>query len=142
MEKKKIDEVDINEPKVFTKKSTTKKAPAKKKIVKEEVVKEEPKNEIITEQYQYKGEGQLIMDKPSTPLTLIEPVKQPSNKEIFENLSREKQFFTLKYNGSLIYDSEGKPYSKIFNDLSFEEDGFILYNKKYSYDGLNFKFKR
>lgn len=139
---KKIDEVNINEPKVFTKKTPAKKKPAPKK-----------KEAVITEQYQYKGEGELIMDKPSEPLqvsiqepvqiTIPEPVikKGFSNKEIFENLSRERQNFVLKYNGSLIYDTEGK-LNKISKDLSFEEDYFVLYGRKYLYDGLNFKFKR
>jgi hypothetical protein len=43
--------------------------------------------------------------------------------------------------GSLIYDSVGK-LNKIFKDLKFEEEYFLLYGEKYSYDGLSFNFKR
>lgn len=94
------------------------------------------KEETIIENYQYSGEGELIQDKPSTPL-----IQNISNKTRYYNLANDGLNFTLIYRGSLIYDTIGK-LNKIFNDLTFEDDYFTLYGQQYSYDGLCFKFKR
>ena len=102
------------------------------------------KKDKIIEQYQYKPEGneELIMDKPSEPLNKKETeviMKQEkiiakSNKELYESYIKELKFFSLSVNGEIIYDSSiDKSKEK---PIKFENDFFILYGKKYSYNGL------
>jgi len=119
----------------------------KKKSTKEP---KEEKLENLNDANKYKGKGKLIQDMPSQPLIvekLLEPtpvpapVKVVSNKEMYYKMVMEGLNFILKYNGSIIYDSEGK-LSKVLKDLAFENNGFTLYGKPYSYDGLSFQYKR
>lgn len=102
------------------------------------------KKDKIIEQYQYKTEGneQLIMDKPSVPLTKKdsevimkqEKVIAKSNKELYESYIKELKFFSLSVNGDIIYDSSIDKSKE--SSVKFENDYFILYGKKYSYNGL------
>ena len=102
------------------------------------------KKDKIIEQYQYKTEGneQLIMDKPSVPLTKKdsevimkqEKVIAKSNKELYESYIKELKFFSLSVNGDIIYDSSIDKSKD--SPIKFENDYFILYGKKYSYNGL------
>jgi len=118
------------------------------------------KAEETTEQYQYVPEEdeKLIMDKPSEPLTkkdspvkeiieeiiISEPVKKKeikkiaptmkSNKELYESYIRELKKFSLSINGEIIYDSNIDKTGNV--PVKFENDYFILYGKKYSYNGL------
>lgn len=102
------------------------------------------KKDKIIEQYQYKTEGneQLIMNKPSVPLTKKdsevimkqEKVIAKSNKELYESYIKELKFFSLSVNGDIIYDSSIDKSKE--SSVKFENDYFILYGKKYSYNGL------
>ena len=116
------------------------------------------KENSVTEQYQYKNEEELelITDKPSLPLIknddnkndLIIPVVDDkslnvkiekniimrSNKELYESYIKDLKYFSLILNGEVIYDSSIDK-SKDFV-VKFENDFFILYGKKYSYNGL------
>ena len=127
--------------------SSTKKKPTKVKEpvgVKTTKKEETKKVEKLDEVYTYKGEGELIQDKPTQPLQVTPPIQQIktlSNKDTFNALVTDGTDFTLSYMGSLIYDSVGK-LNKVFKDLKFEEEYFILYGDKYSYDGLSLSFKR
>jgi len=57
-----------------------------------------------------------------------------SNKELYESYIKELKKFSLTLNGEVIYDSSIDK-SK-YSPLSFEDDYFVLYGKKYSYNGL------
>jgi len=97
-----------------------------------------------TEQYQYvPGENeQLIMDKPSDPLNKIQPlimkseqkIVVKSNKELYQSYLKELRNFSLSLNNDVIYDSSIDKSKD--SPLKFENDYFILYGKKYSYNGL------
>lgn len=103
-----------------------------------------------TEQYQYISQEneQLIVDKPSEPLIKKDSIMKTqteanpiikSNKELYESYLKELKHFYLIINGEIIYDSsldKTKEYS-----VKFENDYFILYGKKYSYNGLRIQKK-
>lgn len=100
----------------------------------------------FTEQYQYIPEEneELIMDKPSEPLNKLiekesilikkESPKIKSNKELYESYIKELKKFSLSINGDIIYDSSIDKTGE--SPIKFENDYFILYGKKYSYNGL------
>jgi len=100
--------------------------------------------EQLTEQYQYIPEEneKLIMDKPSEPLITKKdlPVMKSekaiikSNKELYESYIKELKKFSLSINGEIIYDSSIDKTKE--SPVKFENDYFILYGKKYSYNGL------
>jgi len=99
------------------------------------------KKEIeITESYQYNGEGDLIIDKPSQPLIRKEPIMKEqkpavkSNKELYESYVKELVNFSLSINNEILYDSSLDKLKEY--PVKFENDYFILYGKKYSYNGL------
>jgi len=118
--------------------------------------KQKDKVENLTEQYKYKGEGELIKDKPSKPLKkvkkptpkpkevvvekkiAVESKPQPTRKDIYVSMLKENRPFVLKMNGSVIFDSEVNDIMK----LCFEENYFAIGHEKHSYAGLNFKFKK
>ena len=96
-----------------------------------------------TEQYQYVPEEneQLIMDRPSEPLNKIhspimkhEQKEVKSNKELYVSYLKELRNFSLSLNGEVIYDSSIDKSKE--SPLKFENDYFVLYGKKYSYNGL------
>jgi len=100
-----------------------------------------------TEQYQYiPGENeQLIIDRPSNSLNKIqspimkseqkiEKIVVKSNKEIYQSYLKELRNFSLNLNNEVIYDSSIDKSKD--SPLKFENDYFILYGKKYSYNGL------
>ena len=130
-------------------------------------------SENITEQYQFKSDSEtnLIVDKPSKPLTkmikkqkdvevinaeierelesnesiieiknesinekknIVQNIK--SNKEIYETYVKELKYFSLILNNEIIYDSSIDKTG--INPIKFECDYFILFGKKYSYNGL------
>jgi len=104
--------------------------------------KKSKKNELI-EQYKYVPEEneQLIIDKPSEPLIKTDiPIMKPeqrivkSNKELYESFIKELTFFSLSINGDVIYDSSIDKSKE--SPVKFENDYFVLYGKKYSYNGL------
>ena len=103
----------------------------------------------IIEQFQYNpvdGE-KLIMDKPSEPLesaikkdlpkkimTQKPKVELKSNKELYESYIKELKYFSLNLNDEVIYDSSIDKSKD--SPVKFDNDYFILYGKKYSYNGL------
>lgn len=103
------------------------------------------KKEIgIIESYNYIPESneELIIDKPSEPLQIVEKKQEiikmkpvlKSNKEIYESYVKELKYFCLNLNNDVIYDSSIDTSKE--SPLRFENDFFILYGKKYSYNGL------
>lgn len=117
---------------------------------KEEIKKKASRKKETTEQYQYIPEEneELIMDKPSEPLivndtkTVIvkkESATVKSNKELYESYIKELKHFSLSLNGEIIYDSSIDK-TGLF-PVRFENDYFILYGKKYSYNGLKISKK-
>lgn len=127
---------------------------------KQEAKKKNVKKIEIIEQYQYEPEEnvQLIVDKPSEPLIKKDEIeiiiKSPSelnkkdsnimksekqaivksNKELYEFYIKELRNFSLSINGDTIYDSSIDKSKDL--PIKFENDYFILYGKKYSYNGL------
>lgn len=101
------------------------------KEVKVDLVQVKESEKPIVEKYQYKGEGELIMDKPSIPL------KPKTNKQLYESYIRELVNFSLSVNNEVLYDSTLDRKKEI--KIRFEDDYFILYGKKYSYNGLKIK---
>lgn len=106
-------------------------------------------SEMLIEKYEYKGEGELMVDRPSVPLEEIKqeiiPIKviekQPepvSNKNTFNKLILTKSPFILKHNNVIIFDSQK---DRIL-DISFQDEYFIVKNKTYTYGGLSFKNKK
>lgn len=107
------------------------------------------KKDKMIENYQYNSEpGEvLIMDKPSESLNKInietkkdnimkseqKPILK-SNKELYESYVKELRYFSLSLNNDIIYDSSIDNSKE--SPLKFENDFFILYGKKYSYNGL------
>lgn len=99
-----------------------------------------------TEQYQYipKEGEKLIMDRPSeslinknhTPIIMKSEQKTvvKSNKELYDFYIRELKNFSLNLNGEIIYDSSIDKSKE--SPLKFENDYFILFGRKYSYNGL------
>lgn len=122
-----VKKVEENKPEV--KKSEAKKPVAKE--VKVELVQVKESAKPVVEKYQYKGEGELIMDKPSIPL------KPKTNKQLYESYIRELVNFSLSVNNEVLYDSTLDRKKEI--KIRFEDDYFILYGKKYSYNGLKIK---
>lgn len=116
------------------------------------------KDNSIVEKYQYKNDEkfELIIDKPSQPLVINvnnknnvvgnivdndpsninvnKNVNMKSNKEMYESYIKDLKYFSLSLNGEVIYDSSIDK-SKDFA-VKFENDFFILYGRKYSYNGL------
>ena len=117
---------------------------------KTEEVKKPIKKKELTEKYQYIPEEneQLIVDKPSEPLTkkdspIMKSEKQKvivkSNKELYESYMKELKKFSLSINGEVIYDSSIDKAKE--SPIKFENDYFVLYGKKYSYNGLKIQKK-
>ena len=109
----------------------------------QEIKKKPTKKREPTEQYQYvPGENeQLIMDRPSEslnkkqlPIMKNEQKVVKSNKELYESYLKELKNFSLSLNGEVIYDSSIDKSKE--SPLKFENDYFVLYGKKYSYNGL------
>jgi len=112
----------------------------------QEIKKKTTKKRESTEQYQYvPGENEeLIMDRPSEPLNKISIMKSEqkfeqkvvvkSNKELYESYLKELKKFSLSLNSEVIYDSSIDKSKE--SPLKFENDYFVLYGKKYSYNGL------
>ena len=110
----------------------------------EEIKKKNVKKRESTEQYQYIPEEneELIMDRPSEPLNKIQlPIMKSeqnilvkSNKELYESYLKELKNFSLSLNSEVIYDSSIDKSKE--SPLKFENDYFVLYGKKYSYNGL------
>jgi len=111
------------------------------------------KNDNVNAKYEYKvtGDEKLIVDTPSEPLNK-KPLKEKPLKETKKNKDMQKpttpiktngqiynayiselKDFKLVYNGDIIYDST---LAKNVTNLEFETDYFILFGKKYSYNGL------
>lgn len=98
-----------------------------------------------------KIKGDLIIDMPTSPLKKsnksidldkkieslsikIDKKIMKSNKELYESIIKELKQYSLCLNGDIIYNSsidKSKDYP-----LKFENDYFVLYGKKYSYNGL------
>lgn len=107
----------------------------------------ELESENLTEKYEYKADSDevLIMDKPSQPLVIAnvtdilkkEKIIMKTNKELYESYIKELKKFSLIINDDVIYDSSIDKSDK--SPLKFENDYFILYGKKYSYNGLKIK---
>lgn len=113
----------------------------------------------LTEDYQYKGDGKLMLDisaseplkksKSKTKKEKVENIEKtevvekkiekiPSRKDVYISMLKENKPFFLKLNGNVVFDSEK-------NDimlLCFEDNYFRIGLEKHSYDGLNFKFKK
>jgi hypothetical protein len=115
-----------------------------------EDVKKVIKKKDLIEKYQYIPEEneQLIVDKPSEPLTkkdsvIMKSEKQKvivkSNKELYESYIKELKNFSLSINSEIIYDSIIDKAKE--SPIKFENDYFILYGKKYSYNGLKIQKK-
>ena len=110
----------------------------------QEIKRKQTKKRESTEQYQYvPGENEeLIMDRPSEPLNKTQlPVMKSeqkvvvkSNKELYESYLKELKNFSLSLNSEVIYDSSIDKSKE--SPLKFENDYFVLYGKKYSYNGL------
>lgn len=67
-----------------------------------------------------------------------EIIKEYTHKEKYSMMINENAAFILKLNGVIIFDSD-------INDvmlLSFEEDHFRINKEKFTYVGLNFKYKK
>jgi hypothetical protein len=102
------------------------------------------KKDKMIESYQYKSEDddQLIVDRPSEPLNKKESSRMKhehmqitkSNKELYESYIKELKNFSLSINGEIMYDSSIDKSKE--SPIKFENDYFILYSKKYSYNGL------
>jgi hypothetical protein len=114
------------------------------------------KEDDLTESYKYvnKDNDELLTDMPLVPLDVktesknIESnivknsnlsINKPnngvkSNKDLYESYIKELKNFSLSLNGEVLYDStldKTKEYQ-----VKFENDFFVLYGKKYSYNGL------
>ena len=108
--------------------------------------KQKDKVETITEQYKYKGDGELMSDiSASKPLknkkeSIIETkiIKEPTQKDIYISMINENRAFTIKINGALVFDSQ---ISNVML-LSFYDTYFRVGTQQYPYEGLNFKFKK
>ena len=111
--------------------------------------KKTPSKKFDNEQYKYdpsNGE-ELLIDKSPIPLSKIDIQEEEkiieskikikkdikSNGQIYEAYIKDIKNYKLLYNGKIIYDST---LSKNATILSFESDYFILFGKKYSYNGL------
>lgn len=110
------------------------------KVVKKKAT-ENKSDDLLTSNYIPKNNEKLIVDKPSTPLTLkrkkIENVAMKSNKELYESYIKDLKNYSLVLNGEVVYDSSIDKSNK--KPLLFENDYFVLYGKKYSYNGLRIK---
>lgn len=139
------EDLENKEVKATTEKKTTTRKTTKKPTQKKTVT---PKEKSLNAEYKYEAkEGEkLITDKPSKPLkNEVKEVKKdnkemqkPSapvktNGQIYEAFVKELKEFKLVYNGDVIFDST---LSKNNSPLKFEADYFVLFGKKYSYNGL------
>ena len=107
----------------------------KKKVVIEEPVE-------VEEQVETVAEVEPLIETFVEPV-VVEPVventiKELSEKEMFKDMLDEDRHFTMKVGGTIIFDSE------INNKLTviFEDSYFIVGKQQYSYESLNFKFKK
>lgn len=114
--------VDVKKDEIKIKKDEIKKE-IKKKEVKE--VKENIKEDIkIDFSLLNKNDNMKVEQK-----TIVK-----SNKELYESYINELKFFSLSLNNVIIYDSSIEKSKE--TPVKFENDFFILYGKKYSYNGL------
>ena len=127
------------------KKTTTKKPTTRKPRTTTKKTSDKPLNAEY--KYDAKEGEKLITDKPSKPLKKVKQevkkkeniqMQKPStpiktNGQIYEAFIKELKDFKLVYNGDTIFDST---LSKNNTTLKFEADYFVLFGKKYSYNGL------
>lgn len=106
----------------------------------EKKIKRVSRNDNLTENYQYSpGKNEkLIVDRPSVPLNKNELKEQKvtikSNKELYESFIKELKNFSLSVNGEVLYNSSIDKSGNL--PVKFENDYFVLFGKKYSYNGL------
>lgn len=86
------------------------------------------KNEDFNEDFVEGYEEELVHIIPDS-----KPIIK-SNKELYESYIKELKKFSLTLNGEVIYDSSIDKSKD--SPLLFEDDYFVLYGKKYSYNGL------
>ncbi len=129
--------------KTTTRNSASIKKTAIKKTVQKSKNSKNTKIGSLNAEYKYeeKDGEKLIIDKPSTPLNRVETIKEvinvkspiKTNGQIYDAYVKELEDFKLVYNGDVIFDST---LSKNNSILKFEADYFVLFGKKYSYNGL------
>ena len=101
----------LKEVKKSTKKKTTKKKVIKKKVIKKKVIKKVAK---------------------------VTKTIEKTEKDIFNEILNSGEYFYLKFNNIIIYDSIKNKKALI----SFQDDYLILSNEIISYIGLKIKFKK
>ncbi len=138
------EKLENNKDKKVKRNTSTKKPKVKKKVL----------SEKINAEYKYNivDDEKLIVDKPSKPLGVKtletktskmeirknDKIKKSvtltqTNGQIYNAYIKELKDFKLVYNDDIIYDST---LAKSMINLKFESDYFILFGKKYSYNGL------
>lgn len=143
---------DNNEKLITDKPSEPLKVIATETTTKVEIVKENVKNNDVQKQISKKetkvttknievvDNNIKVVDntiKIETPIIKIENKPKKiikSNKELYESYIKELKNFSLIINGEIIYDSRLNKFNEI--PISFENDYFVLYSRKYSYNGL------
>ena len=70
----------------------------------------------------------------TNPIKEEKKVILKSNKELYESYIKDLKKFSLSINGEIMYDSSIDKSNEY--PIKFENDYFILYGKKYSYNGL------
>ena len=101
----------------------------------EEPVIEEPIIELIPETMDELIEEQLFKEEIIIVENPIEEtVQHQTNKELYEKYSLDEQPYKIFFRGNLLYNSINHTQKPIF-----EDDGFILFGKKYIYRGIRFE---
>ncbi len=114
--------------------------------------------ESLNAEYKYTGDGELLSDiSSSKPLkkvankkisevveildekVVVEEIKyEPTQKDIYISMVSENRPFTIKINGSIIFDSD----INNIMELSFYDNNFRMGITSFPYIGVNFKFKK
>jgi len=108
-----------------------------KKTVGSELIVDMPSTPVIKKDDTKKSKSPIEVKTLESKIIKIEKKSMKSNKELYESFIKELKNYSLSINDDVIYNSsidKSKQYSIIF-----ENDYFILYGKKYSYNGLKIK---
>lgn len=136
-----LSDISSSEP---LKKKTVKKTPVKKtttkKVVKKAPVKKTTTKKTPAKKTTTKKTTKKVVKKVVKKVEKVEPVaiveSVPNNKALYNNMRLEGSFI-LKYNGTVVYDSD-----KSSAILDFQDKYFTLNGRMFKYNGLNFKFKK
>ena len=97
----------------------------------------EQKKVVIKKKKEVKVVEEIIEIIHEEPIEVVKHV-EITEKQIYINMVEENRPFILKFNGAVVFDSD---VNNILQ-LGFDDTYFRIGLNEYSYQGLNFRFKK